>query len=285
MKDTSNTPLVSVIMNCYNGERYLQEAIDSVYSQTYTNWEIVFWDNASTDDSAKIAQSYDSKVKYFHTTSNTPLGRARVSAIDKANGEYLAFLDCDDLWCVNKLEKQVKEIKKGCDIGLVYSRCEIISGDNHLLGIMPKSVNLNSGMIFCELVKENFIPFVSVLISIDGYKNVGEFPVYYKNSTDYDLFLRLSYAYQVVAIDEVLCKYREHEGNLSHSQYIIGAEESVNSVMSFLPDQCAILGLRYQYTQLTVAYLKDNKILKALYLSIKHKVLGRLVVRVIKKCL
>jgi len=285
MQRVKNTPLVSVIMNCYNGEKYLQKAINSVYSQTYSNWEIVFWDNASIDDSAKIALSYDSRTRYFYIKDNTPLGEARVEAVLKAGGKYLSFLDCDDLWEADKLEKQVEAISNNSNIGLVYSRCEVISGDNRLLDSIPKNINLHSGKVFCELVKENFIPFVSVLISKESYKNVGGFPSHYKNSTDYNLFLKLAYDYQVVAIDKVLCKYREHEGNLSHSQYVIGAKESIDSVASFLPDQCAIIGLKYQYTQLVVAYIKDNRIFKALYLSIKYKVLGALLVRALKKCL
>jgi len=271
MQGTSNTPLVSVIMNCYNGERYLQEAIDSVYSQTYTNWEIIFWDNASTDDSAKIAQSYDSKVKYFHTTNNTPLGRARVSAIDKATGEYLAFLDCDDLWEDIKLERQVSVISSQHGVGLVYSRCEIISGTNELLGKMPQREDLPSGdNVFDELVKENFIPFVSTLVCRQKYDDIGGFPVHYKNSTDYHAFLKLSYNYKVVAIDEVLCKYREHSGNLSHFQYVIGAKECVDSVSSFLPDSRAIIGIRYQYVQLAVSYVKEKQFLRAFVVFVKH---------------
>ena len=63
-------PLVSVIMNCYNGEKYLHKAINSVYAQTFENWEIIFWDNASTDSSAEIARSYDGKIRYFYTENN-----------------------------------------------------------------------------------------------------------------------------------------------------------------------------------------------------------------------
>ena len=95
-------PLVSVIMNCYNGDRFLRQAIDSVYCQTYDNWEIIFWDNASTDSSAKIARSYDDKIRYFLATKNTPLGEARNLALNKASGKYVAFLDCDDLYFPNK---------------------------------------------------------------------------------------------------------------------------------------------------------------------------------------
>ena len=96
-------PLVSVIMNCHNGERFLREAIDSVYAQTYSNWEIIFWDNVSTDDSSSIAQSYDNRLRYYLSEGFTSLGMARELAVQKSNGEYVAFLDCDDLWLPEKL--------------------------------------------------------------------------------------------------------------------------------------------------------------------------------------
>ena len=86
-------PLVSVIMNCLNCEQYLRDAIDSVYAQTYDNWEIIFWDNGSCDKSGEIAKSYDSKLKYFKTEETSILGTARVLAVEQANGEYFAFLD------------------------------------------------------------------------------------------------------------------------------------------------------------------------------------------------
>jgi glycosyltransferase involved in cell wall biosynthesis len=91
-------PLVSVIMNCYNGGKYLGEAIHSVYSQIYKNWKIIFWDNASNDYSGHIAKSYDAKLKYFSSKQNTVLGAARILAVNEANGEYLTFLNCDDFW-------------------------------------------------------------------------------------------------------------------------------------------------------------------------------------------
>ena len=102
-----NKPLVSVIMNCYNSDTYLGEAIDSVISQTYKNWEIIFWDNQSTDKSAEIVKSYDDeRIKYFYAPSFTSLYEARNYAIEKANGEYIAFLDCDDKWYKNNKSRE-----------------------------------------------------------------------------------------------------------------------------------------------------------------------------------
>ena len=88
-------PLVSIIMNCYNSEKFLKETLESVYAQTYTNWEVIFWDNLSTDNSKNIACSFDHKVKYYRGDCFLPLGAARNMAISKAEGELLAILDCD----------------------------------------------------------------------------------------------------------------------------------------------------------------------------------------------
>ena len=102
-----NPPKVSVIMNCFNGEKYLRESLDSIFCQTYEDWEIIFWDNASTDGTQQIATSYDSRLKYFRAEVNTPLGSARNMALEKATATYVAFLDSDDYWQKKKLEIQV----------------------------------------------------------------------------------------------------------------------------------------------------------------------------------
>lgn len=95
----------SVIINCFNGEKFLKQAIESVYSQTYLDWEIILWDNASTDKTAQIATSYDQKLRYFRSEETLPLGAARNRAISQAKGEYLAFLDADDYWYEKKTGK------------------------------------------------------------------------------------------------------------------------------------------------------------------------------------
>ena len=115
-------PKVTVIMNCYNSAEHLREAMDSVFRQSWPDWEIVFWDNCSTDDSAAIAQSYGEKVRYFLAEKTVPLGAARNLAIAKAEGSLLAFLDCDDEWLSTKLEKQVMLFNANPRLGLVSFR-------------------------------------------------------------------------------------------------------------------------------------------------------------------
>jgi glycosyltransferase involved in cell wall biosynthesis len=284
MQEIYKPPLISVIINCYNGEKFLQDAIDSVYSQTYSNWEIIFWDNASTDGSAKIAKSYDRRLKYFYNSKNTVLGLARINAIESANGEYLAFLDCDDLWNDIKLETQVDIIRSNPDASLIYSKCEVISGTNQLIGKMPLMDTLPSGKeVFGQLAKENFIPFVSALISKKKYYEIGGFPAHFKNSTDYYLFLKLSFNFDVIGINKVLCKYREHSQNLSHFQHVIGAKESIESVASFYPDLRAIKGIKYQYLQLAIGLIKEKNFFNALYILTRHRGWFLLKNRILKK--
>ena len=125
-KLTSSQPLVSVIMNCYNGETYLKESIESVLSQSYQNWELIFWNNKSNDKSVEIFKNYkDSRFKYFCSDEHTSLYRARNLAIQKSNGELIAFVDTDDFWEKNKLEMQVP-LFEDPNISLVYSNLWII---------------------------------------------------------------------------------------------------------------------------------------------------------------
>ena len=116
-----NEPLVSIIMNCYNGEEYLRDSINSVINQTYKNWEIIFWDNQSTDKSSEIFKGYsDKRLKYYLAPSHTKiLYEARNYATKKINGDFIAFLDVDDWWCSDKLEKQIP-LFDDSEVGLVY---------------------------------------------------------------------------------------------------------------------------------------------------------------------
>ena len=120
---TDNQPLVSIIMNCYNGEAYLDEALNSVVNQTYKNWELIFWDNCSTDNSSKIFKKFeDKRFKYFLSKKHTVLYEARNLAIEKISGEFIAFLDTDDIWLTDKLEKQIPLFADHY-VGLVYGNC------------------------------------------------------------------------------------------------------------------------------------------------------------------
>ena len=123
----NSKPLVSVIMNCYNGEKYLKESVESVLSQNYKNWELIFWDNKSEDRSATILKSYeDSRIKYFCANKHTLLYEARNEAIKKTSGKFIAFLDTDDFWEKDKLDLQIP-LFEDAEVGVVYGNHFIIN--------------------------------------------------------------------------------------------------------------------------------------------------------------
>ena len=101
-------PLVSVIMNCHNGGKFLEQSINSIILQTYKNWELIFWDNVSQDESKKILNKFsDNRIKYFKSQKFNRLYESRNLAIQNARGEFISFLDTDDMWQKDKLEKQM----------------------------------------------------------------------------------------------------------------------------------------------------------------------------------
>lgn len=211
----SQAPLVSVIMNCLNGERYLREAIDSVYSQTYLNWEIIFWDNASTDRSAEIAGSYDDRIRYFHGDKTVPLGEARNKALKEAQGSIIAFLDCDDIWLPEKLAMQVP-LFRDLAIGLVYSNALYFTNQGRENKLYKKKVLPAQGYCFSLLLRSYFLCLPTVMISRSVLETTSSwFDPRFNMISDADLFLRIAYRYKLAGISKILVRYRMHEESLS----------------------------------------------------------------------
>jgi len=231
----SKKPEISIVMNCYNSATYLAESVKTVLGQTFTNWEIVFWDNQSTDDSAKIIKSFkDKRIRYFYAPRHTDLGEARNLAIEKTKADWIAFLDCDDLWLPEKLEEQfsiVKEEKKRkTNLGLVYCKTTIF-GD-HFKEKEPDFYtvweHLPQGDIFYEyLLTTNFIPLLSALINKKIFLKTGGIPTQYRQAEDYYLFAAISEISAARAVNKTLCRYRIHSGNLTAKQKMLSVTESL----------------------------------------------------------
>ncbi len=260
-------PLVSVIINCFNGDKFLKQAIDSVYAQTYQNWEIIFWDNCSTDNSAKIAKGYNQKLRYYKSEQNTNIGIARVEATNRANGKYIAIIDCDDIWLPEKLEQQIKIFSEDINnIGLVYGRSEIIYEDNKTKNyILHDGIKLPEGKIFKDLLEINYIVCSSSIVNREFFYECGGFPKHLKNSTDYWTFLEISRRYHIRAFQKVCCKYRFHSNNLQSTQLIIAAKENIECISRYLPKKEAKNALKKASIILSVGYLKRFDVLNALY--------------------
>ena len=123
---------VSVIIPAYNGDRYMVEAINSILHQTYTNWEIIIVDDGSTDNTSNIIQKYSKQIKYFHQT-NQGVAASRNLGLSKAEGEYIAFLDQDDVFLPHKLASQVTVLAEDSTLGMVSSGWQIIDRDGGIL--------------------------------------------------------------------------------------------------------------------------------------------------------
>ncbi len=241
-------PFISVVMNCYNGAQYLREAVESVLAQTYPHWELVFWDNQSTDDSAEIIHSYkDSRIQYYYAPTHTPLGPARGLAVDKAKGDWIGFLDCDDLWFPEKLEKQValirEEKEQGREIGLVYGKAlRFRKGDPDQE--FPSRFG-DQGMpegddVLWELLRENYVSSTNMMVSREAYDTVGGFPTHYKHSMDYYLSCAVGKFYRFRAVPEVISKYRLHDKSMSSRMWYIAILEGVWILEMYLHDYPAI---------------------------------------------
>lgn len=238
--EMTEKPLVSVIINCYNGEKYLREAIDSVIAQTYENWELVFWDNQSTDSTREIVESYKNpKIRYFYAPEHTPLGEARNLAVEKANGEYINFLDADDVWSANKLEEQVKLIVPG-EVELVYTPFKLkLEGnvDEHMIEVFFQLFTLQDKRVadYNVLLKSNFIVFSSVLLKKELYKEIGGINKDFRQYEDYELLLKCSLLTKFAIEKNSYVKYRIHGSNSSSDNRGVGYKE-LDQILRSLPE-------------------------------------------------
>jgi glycosyltransferase involved in cell wall biosynthesis len=206
----SPSSMVSVIMNCYNSEQYLTEAIDSVYAQTYPDWEIIFFDNCSTDNSAAIARGYDGRLRYFRNDRTVPLGHARNLAIEKARGKYIAFLDCDDLWLNAKLTEQVAVLEEDTSLGAVYSDALFFGKGLRTFRTFPAR-KPRQGMIFADLLRRYVLPMSTIVVRRELLDRIGGwFDERFNMVEDADLFMRLAYYFPFAYVDQVLAKRRMH---------------------------------------------------------------------------
>ena len=217
MNNTINEqPLVSIIMNCYNGETYLQESINSVLSQTYKNWELIFWDNQSNDKSAKIFKDYkDVRLKYYLAASHIEiLSKARNYALKNVNGEFIAFLDVDDRWLPEKLEKQIP-LFDDPEVGLVYGNVWLFFEKKNKKKIFKKG-NLPTGRILNDLLNDYVIGSPTYVIR---KKSLESLKYYFNDSFniigDFDINIRLSAKWKVQCVQSAVALATRHDKNLS----------------------------------------------------------------------
>ena len=217
--------LVSIILNCYNGEKYLQQALNSIEKQSYKNWELIFWDNKSTDNSKNIFKSFkNKKFKYYFSKKHTSLYKARNLAIKKSRGQFISFIDADDLWERNKLKKQVELFLKNKQVSLIYSNLWI-KNENLKKRKLYWKKDLPSGLIYKKIIKEYCIGIITVMIKRNILSKKNAFDPKYNIIGDFDLFTRLAKKNKFMAVQAPLATYRVHGENLSFTNRIKEIDE------------------------------------------------------------
>src|SRR5688500_16173290 len=211
---------VSVIMPAYNAGQYISKSIESVLGQTYHGWELIIIDDGATDNTKEIADGYcrrDERIRYLYQ-ENSKQGRARNKGIANAQGEFIAFLDADDLWLPQKLEKQV-EVIENSDVDLLFGSFYLFTNNLDEPGIRiisVKETTLKSETGFKELLAENKIPILTVLCKKHAILEVGGFPeeLKFQNAEDYYLWLKLILGgFKLEGREDVLAAYRLHHSS------------------------------------------------------------------------
>ncbi len=219
--------LVSIIMNCLNSAAHLPEALASVHAQTFDDYEIIFWDNGSTDQSAAIARGFGPKLRYFLAEQTTPLGTARNLAIAQARGKFIAFLDCDDLWRPTKLQKQVDAFMASARVGLVCTDTEIFNGRRTLYRLFSQS-RPERGQVYASLLARQWISMSSAMIrrtALDELADLkGKCPEHWFDESlnvceEADVFYRIAHDWDLDFIDEPLTVWRVHGANTTFRKF------------------------------------------------------------------
>ena len=210
--------LVSVIMPSYNCGEYVEETIRSVQAQTYQNWEIIFFDDCSSDDTMKRVSSMgaeDNRIRVFQNNENNGAAVSRNKALREAKGRWIAFLDSDDIWEPTKLEKQIKFMEEN-DYVFSYTGYQEIDEHSQLKGVKvsgPKHVTRAGMYAFC---------WPGCLTVMYDREKIGLIQIAdIKKNNDYAMWLKVCKKADCYLVDECLAKYRRGRAGSVSSHSII----------------------------------------------------------------
>ena len=216
MNKNNTEPLVSVIMPAYNAERFLDAAILSVVNQTMENWELYVIDDCSKDESFSIAQGYaanDARIHALKNDENSGVARTRNRGIELAKGQYIAFLDSDDIWLPEKLERQLEKMQQA-DAGVGYCSYGIIGEDGNKV---KGDYIVAETAAYEDILKENYIQCSAMLIRADIVKKFMFNTEFFHE--DYILGLdMLGSGEKAVGCGEVLLHWRYLENSRSFNK-------------------------------------------------------------------
>ncbi len=225
---------ITVIIPTYNRERFLSRTVTSVLNQSFSDFELVVVDDGSTDNTKKIIEGFqkkDSRIKYIWQKNSGGPARPKNEGIKKAKGKYIAFLDSDDEWFPEKLEKQLSLITETKNVGIV--RCnfwEISNGKKKKINIAKKTENY-----FSKILEKCFIrSSSSVMVPSYVIKKIGFFDESFRLADDWDMWIRILKRYNFDFVEEPLFNYYVHSQNISGDiNSVLSVKDNINIIKKY----------------------------------------------------
>jgi len=232
---STSHPRVSVVVTTYNRSDLLEQTLRSILDQTFTDLEVIVVDNCSTDGTwGFLAGVGDSRVRPFSNANHGVIAVNRNFGIDRAQGEFVAFCDDDDLWEPEKLRLQVALMDARSEVVLCYSNASTFHGDSTL---SPRMISrrVERGH-FCALLRGNFIPNSSVLVRRRAFDEVGVLSVDGTLREDYEMWMRIALNHELAGLDQALIRYRVHPSNVAgnRAKETLRAMRTLRSVANLL---------------------------------------------------
>ena len=220
---------VSVIVNCYNGSSYLKKTLESVINQSYQNWELIFWDNQSEDNSYEIFKDFkEKKFKYFRAKKHTSLHKARNLALRECSGDIIGFLDTDDYWSKSKLKDQIDIFERDPKVDCVYTKFWVKYENLFIPNKLITYKNLPEGKILDKLLNEYNFSLGSALFrkkKLENFPNV--FSEKFDLISDFDFMIRFTKKNHLACVQKPLHYYRKHKNNMSLTNFKTQIEQMI----------------------------------------------------------
>ncbi|MFT4283120.1 MAG: glycosyltransferase family 2 protein [Candidatus Woesearchaeota archaeon] len=255
-------PLVSVLMPNYNSEKYLAEAIESVLSQTFTDFEFIIIDDYSSDKSWDIIQKYakkDSRIKAYRNEKNLGIVKTRNKLFSLAKGKYFAIFDSDDVCFRERLELQVAFLEKNKDYGLVGGNLIIIDEDSKKIGFRKYEKEVVNALYKSPVAQPSSMIRASVLGVVGVYSSEKGFD----RSRDFDLWVRIFDKYKIRNIQKPLIKYRisKTQGKTTHLKETIKSTIQVQRKWIFKKKYFSLKSLSFMLLYYFLLLLPNSLVL------------------------
>ncbi len=230
--DSIDFPLVDIVVPAFNAEKYIKQTLESILQQTYENYNIYIINDGSTDNTNSVIQKFNSNNIFIVDQNNSGPSKSRNNGYRNGKGKYVVFLDSDDLWSPEFLERTVKFLEQHENIGYVFTEFSTFNTSGTIRerwsqedGRVFEIPALNSAdrekifsrKIWSDLLVGSFVPMGGALLRRESVDDTGLFDESLTNAEDREFFIRLSYEYDSAFIDECLFHYRIHENSLSRN--------------------------------------------------------------------